>query len=111
VPAVAEFSGKKFPDEVRKSIRLEIKGDQYTVIAGNKPDRGTRKLNRSASPKALHITGTNGPNKGRTVLAIYERNGNALRVCYDLSGTSRLAEFKTAEETQLFLVEYQPQKP
>jgi uncharacterized protein (TIGR03067 family) len=110
VPSSAELGGKQFPDEVRKSIRLEVKGDQYTVTVGTQPDRGTCKLNPSANPKALDITGTEGPNKGRTILAIYERNGDTLRICYDLSGKSRPAEFKTAAGTQLFLVEYKLQK-
>ena len=44
-------------------------------------------------------------------LAIYERNGDTLRVCYDLSRKARPTEFKTAEGTRLFLVEYKLQKP
>lgn len=111
VPSAAELGGKKFPDEVRKTIKLEIKGDQYTATVGADPDRGTCKLNPSAKPKTIDITGTEGPNKGKTILAIYERNGDTLRICYDLSGKSRPAEFKTTAGTQLFLVEYKLQKP
>ena len=111
LPSAAELGGKPFPDEVRKSIRLEVKGDQYTVTVGTQPDRGTCKLNPSAKPKALDITGTEGPNKGKTILAIYERNGDTLRICYDLGGKNRPAEFKTTEGTLLFLVEYKLQKP
>jgi uncharacterized protein (TIGR03067 family) len=111
LPSMAELAGKKFPDEVRKTIRLEVKGDQYTVTVGTLPDRGTCKRNPSTNPKALDITGTEGPNKGRTILAIYERKGDTLRVCYDLSGKSRPAEFKTTEGSPLFLVEYRLQKP
>jgi len=58
----------------------------------------------------MDITGTEGPNKGKTILAIYERDGDTLRVCYDLSGKSRPSEFKTTEGTRLFLVEYKLQK-
>ncbi len=64
------------------------------------------KLDSSARPKALDITGTEGPNKGKTILAIYELDGDTFRVCYDLSGKSRPTEFKTKAETQLFLVSY-----
>jgi uncharacterized protein (TIGR03067 family) len=110
LPSAAELAGKKFPDEVRKTIKLEVKGDQYIVTVGTTPDRGTCKRNPSANPKALDITGTEGPNKGKTILAIYERNGDTLRVCYDLSGQSRPSEFKSTEGSQLFLVEYKLQK-
>ena len=58
----------------------------------------------------MDITGTDGPNKGETILAIYERDGDALRVCYDLSGKSRPTEFKTKAGTQLFLVTYKREK-
>lgn len=106
LPSEAELAGKKFPDELRKAIRLEVKGDQYTAIVGMKPDRGTCKLDASAKPKALDIIGTDGPNKGKTILAIYERHGDALRICYDLSGKSRPKEFSTKEGTRLFLATY-----
>ena len=106
LPSEAELGGRKFPDEVRKSTRLVIKGDQYTVTVGTQPDRGTCKLDPSAKPKAMDITGTEGPNKGRTILAIYERDGDTLRICYDLSGKSRPTEFGTKAGTRLFLVTY-----
>ena len=111
LPATAELAGKPFPDEVRKSIKLVVKDDKYTVTVGKQVDQGTVKLKPSAKPKEMDITGTEGPNKGKTILAIYERNGDTLRVCYDLSGKNRPKEFKTKEGTQLFLVTYKRQKP
>lgn len=39
-------------------------------------------------------------------LAIYELDGDTLRVCYDLSGKARPSEFKTKAETQLLLFTY-----
>jgi uncharacterized protein (TIGR03067 family) len=111
LPATAELGGKPFPDEVRKSIKLVVKDDRYTVTVGKQVDQGTVKLNPAAKPKELDITGTDGPNKGKTILAIYERDGDTLRVCYDLSGKARPTEFKTREDTQLFLVTYKREKP
>src|SRR5262249_55380185 len=111
VPSAAELGGKTFLDEVRKTIRLVVEGDRYTVTVGTEPDRGTCKLDPSAKPKALDITGTDGPNKGRTILAIYERDGDTLRICYDLSGKGRPREFKTEAGTRLFLVTYKREGP
>jgi uncharacterized protein (TIGR03067 family) len=111
LPSSAELAGEKFPDEVRMSMKLVIKDNKYTVTVGDRADRGTVKLNPSAKPKAMDITGTEGPNKGKTFLAIYERKGDTLRVCYDLSGKSRPKEFKTEKDTQLFLVTYKRAKP
>jgi uncharacterized protein (TIGR03067 family) len=111
LPSSAELGGQPFPEEVRKTIKLVIKDDKYTVTVGKTVDQGTIKLNSSAKPKEMDITGTDGPNKGKTILAIYERDGDTVRICYDLSGKSHPTEFKTKADTQLFLVEYKRQKP
>jgi uncharacterized protein (TIGR03067 family) len=111
LPSTAELGGKIFPDEVRKTIKLVVNEDKYTVTVGQAVDQGTLKLNPAAKPKELDITGTDGPNKGRTILAIYERDSDTLRICYDLSGKSRPTEFKSKEGTQLFLVTYKQEKP
>ncbi len=111
LPVAAELGGKLFPDEVRKTIKLVVSDDKYTVTVGPAVDQGTLKLNSSATPKELDITGTEGPNKGRTILAIYERDGDTLRICYDLSGQGRPISFKTTEGSQLFLVTYKSEKP
>jgi uncharacterized protein (TIGR03067 family) len=97
--SMAELGGKPFPDEVRKSIKLILKGDRDTVTVGKNRDQGTVKLDPSAKPKAMDITGTGGPNKGKTIPATYELDGDSPKVCYDLSGKSRPTEFKTAEGT------------
>jgi uncharacterized protein (TIGR03067 family) len=108
--STAELGGKPFTDEVRRSIKLTLKDDKYTVTVGKNPDQGTVKLDPSAKPKAMDITGTEGPNKGKKIPAIYELEGDTLKICYDLSGKSRPTEFKTTEGTQLFLVTYKREK-
>ncbi len=111
LPSSAELAGKKLPDEVVKTIKLVVKDDKYTVTVGEKTDEGTVKLDASAKPKTLDITGTEGPNKGKTILAIYERSGDTLRICYNLDGKSHPTEFKTKADTKLFLVTYKREKP
>jgi len=111
LPESAELGGKKFPDEVCKTIKLVVKDDRYTVTVGKSVDQGTVKLKPTAKPKELDITGTDGPNKGKIILAIYERDGDTLRVCYDLGGKERPTEFKTKAGTQQFLVTYKREKP
>lgn len=110
LPSAAEFAGMKFPDEIRKSLRMVIKGDQYLVTEAGSPDQGTLKLNPNTTPKQMDIISTDGANKGRTFLAIYELDGDTLRVCYDLSGNGRPTEFATKQGTKLFLVTYKLEK-
>ena len=111
LPSAAELGGEKFPDEVRKTIKLVVADGKYTVTVGKVLDRGTVKLDPSKKPKALDIAGTEGPNKGKTILAIYEKTDDTLRICYDLSGEARPIEFKSTKGTQLFLVTYAREKP
>jgi uncharacterized protein (TIGR03067 family) len=105
-PVTAELGGQPFPEEVRKSITLVVSGDEYLVTVGAQPDRGTVFLTTTSFPKAMDIAGVEGPNKGRTLHAIYDVDGDTLRVCYDLSGAGRPAAFTSAAGTQLFLVVY-----
>ena len=109
-PVSAELAGKPWPQQVLDSMKLILKDDNYTVQVGDNKDEGTVKRDPSKSPKAMDITGTNGPNKGKTFLVIYELKGEELRVCYDLSGKSRPTEFATKPNTHLFLVTYRRTK-
>ena len=97
-------------DAVLKSISLKLTDGKYEVFVGVKPDRGTYTLNSTIKPKSMIITGTDGPNNGKTFPAIYELKGGTLRVCYDLSRAKRPTEFKSAAGTQLYLVTYQRKK-
>ena len=105
-PQSGEFAGAKFPDEILKTLKLEIKDGKYTVTAGKETDKGTAKIDSSKKPKEMDVVGTDGPNKGKTFPAIYELDGDTLKVCYDLSGKERPKAFKTESGTMVFLVTY-----
>ncbi len=111
LPSTAELAGAKFPDQARMAITLTINDENYTVTIAAKVDKGTIKLDPSAKPKTMLITGTEGPTKGKKILAIYELDGDTLKICYDLSGKAYPTEFKSKADTQLFLVTYKREKP
>jgi uncharacterized protein (TIGR03067 family) len=110
-PVAAELAGKPFPDEVLKTMKLVVTEGKYTVTVGEQMDEGTVKLEPAKKPRAMDIVGTKGPNKGKKIPAIYELTDTTLRICYDLSGKARPAEFKSKPDTQLFLVTYERAKP
>ncbi len=106
----AELGGKKLPKKVVANLKLTLKEGEYEVVAES-PDKGTVTYNKTADPKEMDIKGVDGPNKGKTFLAIYKLKDDKLTICYDLSGESRPTEFKTQPNTKLFLVTYERKKP
>ena len=94
-PTQAEYAGQAMTDAVLKSISLKLDDGKYEVSVGGSPDRGTYTLDPAAKPRAITVTGTAGPNRGKTFPAIYELDGDTLRICYDLSGEKRPTEFKS----------------
>lgn len=111
LPESAELAGKPYPDNILKKIRLVLTEGKYLVTGAGGPDEGTCKIDPSKKPHTMEITGTKGPNKGRTLPAIYELTGDTLRVCYDLSGKAPPEEFKSKPMTKLYLVTYKREKP
>jgi len=110
VPTEMEIGGKKLPAEVLKNMVLTLGDGTYTVKAGKEDDKGTWKLDADAKPRRLKIEGTDGPNKGKTLLAIFEIADGKLRVCYDHEGKEYPKEFKTKEDSKLILATYEKKK-
>jgi uncharacterized protein (TIGR03067 family) len=112
-PVKAALGGVPLPPPALKPNMLTIEGDQYEVTVEGEPqsDKGTSKLNTSTMPKRMATTSFEGPNKGKTFLAIYEfRDADTLRVCYDLSGSAYPTDFKSPKGTQHYLMTYKHQK-
>jgi uncharacterized protein (TIGR03067 family) len=109
-PVKAELGGQPMTDAVLKSISLKLDSGKYEVFVGEEPDMGTYTLDPATKPKSMTITGTDGPNHGKTFPAIYELRGDTLRICYDLSGAKRPTEFKSIAGTKLYLVTYNRKK-
>jgi uncharacterized protein (TIGR03067 family) len=106
----AELGGTAMPKEVTQTMRLSIMGEKYAFTEGKALDQGMVKIDGSKKPKAMDIIGGEGPNKGKTFLAIYDLQGDTLRVCYDLTGKARPSEFATKKGGLLFLATYQRMK-
>jgi uncharacterized protein (TIGR03067 family) len=103
----------QLPDAVVKTITLKIAGQKYevTIKGQNQSDKGTCILDTKTNPKRMTITSTDGPNRGKTLLAIYKmKNADSMRICYDLSGKEFPKDFKAPKGTQLYVVEYRRQK-
>lgn len=102
----AELGGQKLPDESVKGTKLVLTADKYRY----QNDQGDYKLYPAEEIKAMDIIGSEGPNKGKSILAIYELESDKLKICYDLTGKTRPKRFKTEAGTRQFLVTYQREK-
>src|SRR5262245_57159820 len=78
-----ENDGAKRPDEVAKDMKMVIKGDKYTFTAGDMTESGTIKLDPSKKPATIDISITEGDDKGKTQLGIYQIEGDTFKICVD----------------------------
>jgi uncharacterized protein (TIGR03067 family) len=93
-----------------KEAVLTIEEGKYKVVFAGMSDTGTLKLDPSRTPKLMSITGTDGPSKGKTLPAVYEIDGDTLKVCYTLDGQDPPTEFKSTADNKTLLVKYKRDK-
>jgi uncharacterized protein (TIGR03067 family) len=94
---IVERNGQKAPEDVLKNFKVVIKGDKMIINVDGDNRTSTFKLDPSKKPRALDNTPEEGPKKGVSLPAIYELDGDALKICFDNEGVSdkRPSEFKT----------------
>src|ERR671931_19222 len=67
-----------------KAAVLTMEDGKYTVDFAGGQDKGTVAVDVAKKPKQMTIAGTDGPNKGKTIPAVYELSGDMLKICYQL---------------------------
>lgn len=88
-----EQGGKDLPEEVIKGAKLVIKGNKHIVQMGEEKIIGTHELDPTTKPKSIDATKTEGPEKGKKILGIYEIKGDTFKVCFGEPGKDRPKEF------------------
>lgn len=108
VPIAADVSGQALVVRELRVARLVLDRGRYAIIDCSDAivDRGEIRIDRSATPPTMDIVGSAGPNAGRTMLAIFELDGDRLTVCYDLDGAVRPANMQPQEEQLLLSITY-----
>ena len=94
-----EANGEKAPDEATKGFQIRFKGDKLVFSPDTDNREHTFTLDPKSKPKAMDLTPSDGPAKGKKVpCAIYKLDGDTLTICIDKEGKSgkRPTEFKTA---------------
>jgi uncharacterized protein (TIGR03067 family) len=101
--------GGKAPSEAEKKLRVKfvITGEKYTVFFNEmKINDGTLKLDETKKPKTLDVTPGDGEFKGKVQPAIYQLDGDELKVVFTEPGKERPNEFKTREKTEEVMISY-----
>jgi uncharacterized protein (TIGR03067 family) len=81
-------------DQVQ-GLRLVVAGESFVVVDNHTTTHGTLKVDPEKSPKTIDLTFTDGPNKGKTSLGIYDLAGSTLKLCMSQTGKSRPRTFAT----------------
>jgi uncharacterized protein (TIGR03067 family) len=90
-----EIDGNKTDEQDAKKITVvnEADGKWRLEVDGKVIARGTSEIDPTKKPKAIDLTGTEGDDKGKTVLGIYEIGDDERKVCYAKAGMERPDDF------------------
>jgi uncharacterized protein (TIGR03067 family) len=94
-----ENEGQAVPKAQYEGARLTLKGDQFTFRQGADSTHGTFKVDPAKQPKTIDVTFTDGPDKGKTIVGVYELKGDTYKVCLQLKGKERPKEFRSQAES------------
>ncbi len=102
-----EFSGNPANPEDIEGRVLVIKGEDFTDSRKDEVfAKGTLKLDPKAKPKTLDATFSEGALEGKTSLAIYELDGDTLKVCVSQDEGERPKALSTEPGSKTILVVY-----
>lgn len=78
-----EVGGNKAQNEAYETMTFVFKGKKYEQKIGDDiVEAGTQDLDPSKTPKHMDVQVTDGDAKGKKQLAIYEINGDILKMCF-----------------------------
>ena len=99
-----ELSGKKAADEHVSRSKLVYEGDKLQIMVPNQTAETIVaeivKIDPTKNPKEMHFIRKTGPNAGKTLIGIYEFEGDGqYKFAFDPTGATTLKEFATKEGT------------
>lgn len=101
---------KEVPKEGPLST-ITYDGHNWVIkFSTNELMKGTSKLDATKKPKQIDLSNETGPDKGKTLLAIYELDGDEYKVCIAAPGKDRPTEFSSKEGSGQRLIIHKRQK-
>jgi len=106
-----EVDGLKVPDDDAMALFRSVKGDRYTVSRYRKVvGKGTIKLDATKKPRAIDALPAGATGEAKSLLGIYEFDGNKLKLCFARPGMPRPTEFSAKEDSGHTLTVWQREK-
>jgi len=99
-----ELDGKKAADEHVGRSKITYDGKKGQILVPNQHPEGIVfdivKIDPTKTPMEMHFVRKNGPNAGKTIIGIYEFEGDdQYKFAFDPSGAGTLKEFATKAGT------------
>jgi uncharacterized protein (TIGR03067 family) len=107
-----EVNGTRVSDKDARQITVVNRKDgTWTIrVEGNVIARGTSRIDPLQKPKAYDFTPSEGMDKGKTYLGIYEIRGGYRKLCYAPPGKDRPHEFAARPKSGHVFVVFQREK-
>jgi uncharacterized protein (TIGR03067 family) len=108
VPVSANVAGKDLVVNELRVKYLVLDSGGYSIVdrSNHIVDSGEYLVDEAVSPQTMDIVGREGPNAGRTMLAIYQLEADRLTVCYDLDGKERPSDMHPRDDRLLLSITY-----
>ncbi len=108
VPIAADVSGQALVVRELRVAQLKLDRGGYEIIDRTEHvvDSGDYRVDCDAMPQAMDIVGVSGPNAGRIMHAIFELDGDRLKVCYDLESAERPHAMRAHADQLLLSITY-----
>jgi uncharacterized protein (TIGR03067 family) len=100
------------PEDRLKDAKFVFQGERFTQQLGDKTlAKGTFRLDPGKKPQTIDMTMSEGAEKGKTILGIYQLEDDVLRICGAGPGGERPTEFASKDGTGHTLITCQRVKP
>lgn len=110
--ASLEEEGQPVPEEELADRTITFGGPIFVIRQGGEVLQfGVLELDPTKKQTTVDAKVLGGKDKDKSMLGIYELDGDTLNVCFDVEGEARPEEFKSSKEPNRFVAVYQRQKP
>jgi uncharacterized protein (TIGR03067 family) len=95
-----EYDGERTPEFLLPFVKIAVKGSRLFQTSGDETYEYAMAVDPQKTPKQMNFTFTDGAGKRETIPAIYELEGDKLKICACFKGEERPTDFSAKKEGQ-----------